>query len=103
MLMAFFGVEIEGDIFAFLVERHLSSATQTFCQRGLTLELMRKLVRRNHRFGVRAGGPRQTGVKAEGWSASLGSGLIRQSQENLLRFGIVLGERNVSGGVGDGP
>ena len=86
MLMSFFGVEIECDILAFLIELRIGRGRQALRKGGLTVELVRKLTRREHRLGVRACRPAKSGIERQMRSTGLRSRLIRQIQE--LLFGL---------------
>jgi len=98
MSMAFFGVEIERNVLAFLVELRAGCLRQAFRQGGLPLELMRKLARRKHRFGVGAGSLAHAGIERQTGRTGLCSGLICQIQKLLFGCGIEVAERNVGGG-----
>ncbi len=58
MLVRSGGVEIERDVFAFLIELQARGRRQTFGEGGLTVKLMRKLARGDHFLRMSAGGLR---------------------------------------------
>src|SRR5580700_9955388 len=95
MLMSAGCVEIESNVFAFLIELETGRARQTLWQRGLTAELMRKLPRGKHRFRMDASGLRESVIERERRCAGLRSGLIRQAKQFLFSRGIVVAKRNV--------
>ena len=86
MLMPFFGVEIERDVLAFLIELRRGRRGQALRKGGLTVELVRKLSRREHRLSVRACRPAEPGIERQTRSTGLRSCLICQIQE--LLFGL---------------
>ena len=98
MLMPVFGVEIERDILAFLVQLRMRCGGQAFGQKGLTDKLVRQLPRRKHRFGVGAGCLAKADIEREAGRTGLRSGLIRQVQKHLLGLGIIVANRNIERG-----
>ena len=85
MFMSMRGVEVERDVLAFLIELHMGRGRQALGQGGLAVKLMRKLPRRKHRFGVRAGRLAQSAIERQTRRAGLRSGLIRQVQQLVVR------------------
>ena len=63
MLLRLGGIEIERNVFAFLIELRAGCGRQTLRQGGLTVKLVRKLPRRKHRFRVRAGSLAQASIE----------------------------------------
>ena len=94
------GVEIECDILAFLIELRSGRGRQALRKGGLTVELVRKLTRREHRLGVRACRPAKSGIERQMRSTGLRSRLIRQIQQLLFGLYIVVAERNIRGTCG---
>ena len=95
MLMSACSVEIESNVFAFLIELETGRVRQTLWKGGLTGELVRELPSRKHRFRVDASGLRKSVIERERWCARLCSGLIRQVEQYLFSRGIVIAEWNV--------
>lgn len=98
MLMSAGRVEIKSNVFAFLIELKAGRARQTLWKGGLTGELVRKLPRRKHRFGVDASCLRKSIIERERRCVGLRSRLIRQVKQYLFGGGIVVAEWNVSSG-----
>jgi len=63
MLMTFFRVGIERDVFAFLIQLDTSCGRQALGQGGLTIKLVRKLARCKHRLGMHASGLAHAGIE----------------------------------------
>ena len=80
------GVEVERDVLAFLIELRSGRGRQALRKGGLTVELVRKLTRREHRLGVRACRPAKSGIDRQARGTGLRSCLICQIQE--LLFGL---------------
>jgi alkylation response protein AidB-like acyl-CoA dehydrogenase len=56
MFVSVLGVEVESNVFAFLIERRLRCAAQALGKSRLAIELMRQLARGEHGFGVGTSG-----------------------------------------------
>ena len=78
MFVSIFSVEIESDIFAFVIQLGSGRRRQALRQGGFTNELVRKLPCCQHGFSVGSGRLAKAGVERERRSASLRSGLIRE-------------------------
>jgi hypothetical protein len=102
MFVALFGIEIERDIFTFLIEWDVGCVSQALWQGWLAIKLVRKLPRREHGLGMSAGSLAKSGIECERPGAGLRSRLVRQVQKHMFRLRIVVRKRNVRGWVGDG-
>ena len=98
MFVSAFGVEIEGNILAFLIELGVSYACEALGQRGLTNKLVRKLPRRKHRFGVDPSRLAKANIKRQWRRAGLRSGMVRKFEEYPLGLSVVVAEWNVRRG-----
>ena len=88
-------VEVQRNVFRFLFKLRARCGRQTPREGGLIDKLMRKLLRRKHRFRVRASSTAQSGIKDERRRAGLRSRLICQIQKLPFRFEIVVEDGDV--------
>ena len=95
MLMALRGIEIEGNVFAFLIELRASFGSQTLREGRLTFEPMGKLTLGNHLFRMYTGGPAHTRVEGQPRRTELRSGLICKIEKQLFGLRIVVAERDI--------
>ena len=100
MLLRPCGVEIEGNVFALLIELQPGRCRQTLRQGGLAVKLMGELPGREHRLRVRAGGLDRPVIERQRRRAGLALRLICQCQQLLFGRGIVVAEGNVGSGRG---
>ena len=98
MFMSVGGIEIERDVFTFLIELRTGRGGQALGQGGLTIKLVRKFARCKHRLGVGTGCLGKAGIERQPRCAGFGSGLIRQGQKHLFSFGIKICKWNIRGG-----
>ena len=95
MLMTLRGIEIEGNVFAFLIQLRAGRGSQALGQGRLALEAMGQLTLGNHLFRVQAGSAAHACIENQPRRSELRSGLICQIQEKLFGLRVVITERYI--------
>ncbi len=78
MLVAVWGVVIEGDVFSFLIELEVGAVGQPNGEGGLAFKFMGKLARFEHGLSVNARGFGESGIELQRGGSGLLAGLIGQ-------------------------